>query len=305
MSKGILYIGTALSYLEEAKISAQSVREHNDIPIAIVTTDSLEQRAERYSIFDEIITINQAQLYDDVRDKVEYMAETPFNKTLYLDGDTYVLGDISPAFDILSQVDLAAAHEPVRPIVTISSVPETFPELNTGVVCFSSSDKISDFFKQWKKNLQNQINHGRPNETVTLGSASTLDEIPFGRKHGQPPFRETLYHSDLQFAALPTEYNFRGSVWAYDDVKIVHRGHGDIGSFIKEVVNDAEGGRTYVRKTKSLYFIHGPTVRFYNYNNYIKRKIHNKIYYSNMIRKLISKTGTKKYIKKLYRHITE
>jgi hypothetical protein len=166
------------------------------------------------------------------------MNKTPFDKTSYVDADTYILGDISPAFDILSQVDLAAAHAPVRPVVTINDVPETFPELNTGVVCFRCSDEIDSFFERWSENHRNQINHGRPSETVTLNSASTLSDIPFGKMHHQPSFRESIHHSEIQFAALPTEYNYRGSVWAYDEVKIIHVGHGDLGSFLKQHINN-------------------------------------------------------------------
>lgn len=298
MNNGVLYLGTGLPYLKEAKISAQSVKKNNNIPIAVITSESLEQRAEEYSVFDEVVAVDEDQVYDDIRDKSENLHKSPFDNTLYLDGDTYILGDISPAFDILSRVDLAAAHAPVRPVVTINDVPETFPELNGGVICFSSSDKVNSFFERWAENLQKQIDQGRPNGTVTLNNASSLDDISFGRKHEQPPLREALYHSDLQFAALPTEYNYRGNVWAYGDVKIVHRGHGDFASLVKEVVNDEQCGRTCFGET--LYFSNGRTVRFKIWNGRISKEI----YHNEKVQKFMSKTGTETYIKKIYSYIT-
>jgi len=294
---GILYIGTAPPYYEEAKISAKTAKEHNDVPIAIITSSSLSERAETCPYFDEAILINKTNLYDDVRDKIYHMSKSPFENTIYIDGDTFILDDITPVFDMLSRFDITASHALVRPVVTVDCVPDSFPELNTGVIGFTSSGKVNRFFEKWKNIHKNQMWSGRPHETVTLSNASSLDDIPFGKKHGQPPFREALYHSDLQFSALPTEYNYRGNVWAYDSVKIVHMGHGITGSRMKNKINTTKGGRTYVHKNSRLYFASGPTVPLLSRREQFFKKS------KNLVWKLITYIGIESQIRKLYYQI--
>lgn len=248
MNEGLFYIATANQYLAEAKVSAISARQHNDVNIAVLTSKELEDEALSTDLFDEVVTIDSNNLCDDIRDKIRNIGRSPYDKTIYVDNDTYVLGDISPVFDLLDRFEITAAHAPVRPLVTLEAVPDAFPELNTGVIGFRLNQRVQDFFKEWQNSHDKQIQNGRPNGTITLKGVEKLENTTtIGKMHGQPPFREALYLSDLQFSALPKEYNYRELGWAYGQVKILHIGHGQSGKMLKEVINDTYNGRLITR----------------------------------------------------------
>lgn len=242
MSNGVLYIGTTDRYFEEAKISNESLKHHNNtIESAIITS---KQIANSYDgdDFDSVITLGH--VHDDLRDKIRNIPKSPFQRTLYLDHDTFIKGDITPAFDLLDRVDVAAAIAPIDPVVTIESVPECFPELNTGVLLFKSSTKTDELFDRWAALHHDQIEHGRPHERIPGKNAEDMDSIrSFGRLHGQPPFREALYETDVQFSVLPREYNFRGyGASAFTQVKIVHDRRR---TELSDIINEKLGKRVY------------------------------------------------------------
>ena len=106
MAEGVLYIARGDRYVEAAVQSAQSVRRVNPgIPIAIATDGPAPAE------FDEAIALTEA---DGYRAKILGMIASPFDRTLMLDVDTYVVGEISEVFGILDAFDVAAAHAPQR-----------------------------------------------------------------------------------------------------------------------------------------------------------------------------------------------
>ena len=68
-----------------------------------------------------------------IRAKVDYLPETPFAETLYLDTDTRVLGDLGDLFRLLERFELALAqraHVPASPAPAVwrHAVPSSFPQ---------------------------------------------------------------------------------------------------------------------------------------------------------------------------------
>ena len=262
MSRGILYIATGETFLKESKVSAESLKEYNDLEVAVITSSEFRGSEHDLTVFDDVIYIEQEKLFADLRDKVRNIDATIYEKTVFLDTDTYVLGDLSPMFDILEKVDLVAAHAPVRPLVSLSDVPDTFPELNTGVLGYCSNEGTHKLFQKWKRIHKDQLKNGRPNERVTLKGVDRLENLAsFGRMHDQPPFREALYKSDVRFCALPREYNFRGSGTAYGRVKVLHMGHGIKGKRVKKSINKDTHVRTYVDQRGKVFFENGKNER--------------------------------------------
>lgn len=220
MSRGVLYIGTSESYFLQAVTSAESLKKYNNIKTSIITSSDVAECHSK-NIFDEIIAIDK--VHNDLRDKVNNMHKTPYDRTLFLDTDTIITGEILDAFDLLDRVEIAAATPPLGPEVTINAVPDCFPELNTGVIAFRSSTNVFRLFESWGKIHKDQIKNGRPNGNIPGRQAKSMDETYFGRLHDQPPFREALFKNDLTFAVLPQEYNFRGyGASTSTRVKIVH-----------------------------------------------------------------------------------
>ena len=207
MSKGVVYVASGTSYVRKAATSAESLRIYNpDLPITLFTDESVESPA-----FDEIVNVDVdiAEKGDSIlsRDHMRY------DKTLFLDADTFVAADISDVFTALDRFDIVAAHNEARAWYHQEiyqqagvDVPECFPEYNSGVVGYNNSQKVRRLFDRW-------------NETYT--------DLDYERN--QPAFRIALYESDLNIGTLPPEYNFMTHTigFASGEVKILHQGASD------------------------------------------------------------------------------
>ena len=90
------------------------------------------------------------------------MMQSPFEKTLLLDTDTYVCADISDLFAILERFDIAMTHErPYRDDFPASSgVPDAFVEFNQGVIAFRRSYEVQDALKEslsWTEKARREV----------------------------------------------------------------------------------------------------------------------------------------------------
>lgn len=258
-SNGVLYVGTGQKYLYQAIESACTLLQYNDVSVSVITSNHLATR-ENLDVFDHIISLKDP--FDDLRDKINNLEKSPYDRTLYLDGDTIVLGDIAPVFSALDRVDLAAGFATGRYKVDIETIPDCIPELNTGVLAYRDTDNVRELFDLWKKFAEQQKAHGRPRagERIPVEGANTLEEASiFGNLYGQTPFREALYNSNVQFTILPPEYNYgkMGRGYAQYDVKILH---GSQRHELVNVVNEKLGSRQIVNNV--LHYKHGSNVRF-------------------------------------------
>jgi hypothetical protein len=155
-----------------------------DIPIVVYTDQANLPR----DAFDEIRPIQNPR--HSFIDKIAPLSDPPFERTLFLDTDTYLCAPVGDLFEILDRVDLALAHAPYRhdrPFVT----PNCFPELNTGVVVYRHSAASNELFADWLRLYEEEVQ-----ETGRMDS-------------DQPAFRAALYRSKLSFSVLPPEYNLR------------------------------------------------------------------------------------------------
>ncbi|MGA2038115.1 MAG: hypothetical protein ABSH42_02465 [Bryobacteraceae bacterium] len=139
-----------------------------------------------------------AEPFSAKRMKISAFLATPFEKTLFIDSDTHICGDLTTLFDILDRFDVCAALDPglwnpkcVDGDVQKSGfeVPAAFVEHNTGLVGFRSTPGVMEFLRKWRDYHALGISHGISAD--------------------QPSFRKCLYESDLRVATLPSEYNLR------------------------------------------------------------------------------------------------
>ena len=185
--RGVLYIATGAAHTEAARASAASVRRTNpELGIAIHTDREITAQE-----FDRVAPVAAPH----IRSKVDYLAETPFDETLYLDTDTRVLGDLSEAFRLLERFDMALTqrnHVPASPAKAVwrHAVPSSFPQANGGVVLYRSSPAALGFMADWR---------------------AAYAEAGFGVD--QITLRELLWASDLRFAVLPARFNCRRYTW--------------------------------------------------------------------------------------------
>lgn len=242
VSTGVLYIAIGPEYLREAKVSAESLRVcMPDVSVALITDQAVnDDRFDRVIAEDSLPDdygstdpVGSPDLWPDV---------SPFERTIFLDTDTYVHSNISELFGVLDESDLAAAVAPNQN--TVKGVPEACVEYNTGVISFRSTDRVNAFFEEWRQQYE-------------------AWKTERGLARNQPSFTKTLYESDLTICPLATRYNCKSHFPGYltGEVKVIHgRRHSASLQTVAEALNATHEKR--VHRPRS-YFSKGSPIRIY------------------------------------------
>jgi hypothetical protein len=236
MANGALYIITQdARYVDLLLTSAASLkRAMPDLPITVFSQFPVES-----PLFEKVVRVEATK--DGFYDKSKVIQNSPYDRTLFIDADTYVVEPVPELFSLLDRFDCAATHEEYlstdwhnrypRP-----DIPSSFPEFNTGVLMLKRSDKLSRMLEQWGS-LYRQYLEEKPGQPI----------------NDQPFFRIAAYCADVRIATLTREYNckFRGQGYLNGRVKIIH---GHVGlkldlAFVNKAVkalNASEKPRVYV-----------------------------------------------------------
>jgi hypothetical protein len=183
---GIVYIAFNDAFVNEAKLSAESVKRFSDIPITLFTDKKVNCK-----YIDDTKIIES----DHIRSKVDFISESPYDKTIYLDSDTVIVRNISDMFDVLDRFDVGVTHDYARKRENYCNIPEyhripySFSEVNGGIMAFNDSNKVKAFFKLWKKYFYKY-------RDLTSG----WDQVSF---------RISLWESEVNIHHYPPEYNIR------------------------------------------------------------------------------------------------
>lgn len=228
MDKGVLYIASGSSYIKDAARSAESVKNNSNLPITLITDREIQN-----PVFDTVIQSDNF-LYH-YGDSVLQIPPLPYEKTLLLDTDTVVSDSFEELFTMLENVDIAVATI-AEDRFKIQTVPDSFPEYNTGVVLFDRCEATSDFVDLWKEIYREYLDDGV--------------------RMNQPAFREALYKSPVRVGTIPTEYNCRANFGGYltDKVKILH-GNFDNTANILSKLNEYDTPRVFFNKDGKLHVI--------------------------------------------------
>jgi hypothetical protein len=209
MSQGAVYIITQdRRYVDLLLTSAASLkRAMPGLPITVFSQFPIESE-----YFERVISVKPTQ--EGFYDKATLIRQMPYERTLFIDADTYVVEPVPELFSVLEQFDCAATQE--EHVNTDwfnryprADIPASFPEFNTGIVALKRSEKLDGFLRSWGELYQ-----------------SYLQEKPGQPVNDQPFFRAAAYFGDIRIATLPREYNckFRGQGYLNGTVKIIH-GH--------------------------------------------------------------------------------
>jgi hypothetical protein len=212
MKTGAIYIITQDSRYRGLLLnSAASLkRVMPDLPITVFSQFPLES-----SDFERVIRVEASQ--DGFYDKTLFFQQTPYERTLFIDADTYIVEPVPELFTMLDQFDFAATHEEYlntdwwnrypRP-----DIPPSFPEFNTGILAYKRSPQMDSVLKDWSELYR-----------------SFLEDHPGQEINDQPFFRAAVYSNQARIATLTREYNckFRGQGYLNGRVKILH-GHVDL-----------------------------------------------------------------------------
>lgn len=229
LERGIVYIATGRKYIEEAFISARSAKEHMPDILITLFSDKAGESGDFNGVFDNIITISDVD--GSCRDKIRPLLDTPFEKTLFLDTDTFICSPVYDVFQMLDQFDIALAHAPDRYQYNLPELPDCFTELNSGVIAYRNNESVRELLKQWEDTFQKML------------------EKDDDSHRDQHSLRDALYRSSVRFLVLPPEYNFRticpNFAGKHCAVKILHGRHADLGK-VATKLNRSQRARVFL-----------------------------------------------------------
>lgn len=190
MDRGVLYIAFGENFIKELLLSAESVKKHNpDLHITAFIDKQIESE-----FVDEVRIIDVKHL----RPKIDYIDQSPYEETLFLDTDTIIDYNIEDMFDLLDNFDFAITHDLARKRKKYSAVmreyreiPYSFSEVNTGVFVFRKNDRVNKLFHDWRECFYRYYNY-----------------CPWD----QASFRISLWENcmeGLKLYIFPVEYNIR------------------------------------------------------------------------------------------------
>jgi len=190
----VFYIARGGQYVSEAVVSAESIaREMPELDRWLFTLAG----KPRPGVFTHIVSAHdpQRQFWSlncmSVLVGQALPALREYDSLVWLDTDTYVCRKFDDVFTLLEKYDLAGAHAPGRLTCNaISTVPNSFPELNIGFLAFRNSEPVREFWKEVLGRYEANASHYRNND--------------------QTPLREALWaNRTLRVATLAPEYNCR------------------------------------------------------------------------------------------------
>ncbi|WP_435256441.1 hypothetical protein ACSBLW_09770 [Thioclava sp. FR2] len=204
-TRGVLYVAKGADYADLAVQSALSLRQVDPtLPIEIMTDASV-----RTGVFDWVSPLPKGR----TRDKIAGMLATRFDRTLFLDCDTLVVGPLAEGFDLLDRFELCISHEVRRSSRLITTgwketPPDIFGQHNSGVIYYRKSAKMMAILQAWAE--------------AYVAAAQGRDQVTL---------RDLLWASDLRFWVLPPEFNLRrvtiADIWEPLDAvpRVIHSHH--------------------------------------------------------------------------------
>ena len=190
-NEGFVYIFHGEKFRNEALLSVESLKNvHPDAHVTAFCDEFIE-----HALFDNVVKIKPSS----IRSKVMNLHSSPYDKTLFLDTDTIFFRSVSDIFEMLDRYDFCLAHDLARKRQKYSkimpeykAIPYAFAELNTGVIGYRKSGKVSECFDLWQHYYQKYYR-------------KLLRSVPYD----QPSFRIALWESRASLYVLPPEYNIR------------------------------------------------------------------------------------------------
>lgn len=228
-----MYSSSGESNVAAALASARSSLRRNPVPHVLFASPPPESVSEEAGLSIEAFEASD----NPYADKIANMRRSPFQRTIFLDSDTYVIREIAHVFELLDRYELAAALAPGYRGLGDPEVPTAFCEFNTGLVAWRASRRTAAFMACWQ---QTYIAWQR--------------EPPFRRagesrgKADQPAFRRCAWEHQMRIVVLPSEYNYRtGSPGAVvGRVRVIHGRHDDYERVARKL-NERRGPRSFPR----------------------------------------------------------
>lgn len=231
--RAIFWTAWGQQYIEEARVSCRSVKRHMPgVTRVLFTRKKEKKRGVGEKDYDIVLAPTFGQLPKHRPEGLESLFYrvnaadqlTDYYRLLFLDSDTYMCAPVDDLFEALDRFDIMGVISAGRITrKTVNPIPESFAELNGGVMAFRNTEKVRAFWHDCQD---------RYKENVHLYS-----------RGNQGAIREAIWldKSGLQVGTAPPEYccRFPFGFWVKDQVKILH-GRANQLSYreIDEIVNE-------------------------------------------------------------------
>ena len=167
MDKGIVVVAqnSKDNYIDQAAALAMSVKQFNNIPVSVITNDSVSDNYKKY--FDKIIPISWGDMAEESEWKVEnrwkVFHQTPYKETIVMDTDMLVLSNIEHLWDFYSNYDLYFTTKPVtyrNEEITSSYYRKMFvennlPDIYSALYYFKKTEFTHNFFSYLEMVIKN------------------------------------------------------------------------------------------------------------------------------------------------------
>jgi hypothetical protein len=229
-AEGILYSCSGERYVAEGLRSAASSLRHNALAHLLFASSDTD------GIPGVSITRFEPSA-NPYADKIANMRRSPFERTIYLDSDTFVVDEIAHLLGLLDRYDMAVAFAPAHRGLADPEVPSAFYEFNTGVIAWRAGERMAAFMRSWEETYLAWLG-GDPFPVAGKGSR--------GGRADQPAFRRCAWQHGVRIFVLAPEYNFRLGYPAtvVDRVRVIHGRHDDFDALAARI-NDKSGPRTW------------------------------------------------------------
>jgi hypothetical protein len=245
-NQGYLYIAIGSKYIEEASISAKSLRRVDpNARITLVTDQAIQE-----DVFDNVIihpdTVTNWR--EGLSYKVRHIYESsPYEKTFFVDSDTYFYESCTELFDLLDYFELcmALAHGDSHAASVNNKRLSACHPYNTGIILYKKNAKNDALFKTWQSLYDTKL---KENQLT-------------GKESDQTAFMEALLQSDSRVYVLPDIWNARTPCYLslYGTVKVVHGRHSDYEKLLS-TINITARGRGWNPSRKKCEYYHEPKV---------------------------------------------
>ena len=232
--RGIVYVSTGKKYISEALANIALTKKYNPhLPITLVSDIPVSS-----DLLDVNLLLNNPSF--SYFDKIQGLSSLlPYTYNLFLDSDAFAVDNLDELFKMLIPFDISASFAPVSipPGWCDLSIPNAFPEYNTGVIYLKNSPITRKFLIDWRFLYQRIL--GQCNQTWD-----------------QATFRSVLWQyltqTKLSFYCLSSSFNIRTSKpWTVSrgqKASIIHGrfNRDELPDFIDFLNHDIDKFRTWI-----------------------------------------------------------
>ena len=206
IKQGYLYVASGEKYVREAIFSVNSLKKVSRQAHATLITDTELNAPEFDTVVPLHLDFDNGNRKNNFLFKVEGLRRSPYEKTFFVDTDTFFCDGCEELFELLEYFDLLICQSPIGTRSAIRNG-NTIPGLysyNSGVIVYNDSTVTVEFLEKWL-----EIFKDKSEEYI----------------YDQPPMMDALLHVNIKTYVLQSIYNFRIPFivcTTNDKVKIIH-----------------------------------------------------------------------------------